>query len=260
MVFEELFLIPVEQILLLGGLAFILEYFDSSFGMGYGTILTPLLILVGMSPLQIVPAILVSELFTGSAAAIAHQKLENVTFDLKSKATRIAALFSVCSIIGVIIAVAVAIKLPKEWLIGYIGFMVLAMGVIVLFIRNRSPKFSWLKIALLGSVASFNKGISGGGYGPLLTGGQIASGVDPKNAVAITSLAESVTCLAGILTYFFLSKQADWTIAPVITIGALLAIPFTAYTIKLMDPKKLKTLVGVFITLLGILTISKLFF
>lgn len=35
--------------------AFICEYVDSTLGMGYGTTLTPSLLLVGFSPMQIVP-------------------------------------------------------------------------------------------------------------------------------------------------------------------------------------------------------------
>ncbi len=42
--------------------AFICEYVDSSLGMGYGTTLTPLLLIMGYNPLQIVPAVLLSEL------------------------------------------------------------------------------------------------------------------------------------------------------------------------------------------------------
>jgi len=41
--------------------AFICEYVDSTLGMGYGTTLTPVLLLVGFAPMQIVPAILLSE-------------------------------------------------------------------------------------------------------------------------------------------------------------------------------------------------------
>jgi len=40
-------------------------------------------------------------------------------------------------------------------------------------------------------------GLSGGGYGPLVTSGQVIFGVPAKSAVAITSLAEGITCLAG---------------------------------------------------------------
>ena len=46
-------------------LSFIFETLDSTLGMGYGTTLTPILLLLGFDVLQIVPCILISELITG---------------------------------------------------------------------------------------------------------------------------------------------------------------------------------------------------
>lgn len=54
------------------------EYLDSSLGMGYGTTLTPLLLLLGFEPLAIVPAVLLSELVTGLAAGIMHHRDGNI--------------------------------------------------------------------------------------------------------------------------------------------------------------------------------------
>jgi len=36
---------------------------------------------------------------------------------------------------------------------------------------GHSPSFSWKRLIAIGLISSFNKGISGGGYGPLVTGG-----------------------------------------------------------------------------------------
>ena len=62
--------------------------------------------------------------------------------------------------------------------------------------------FSWWRIGGLGTLAAFNKGISGGGYGPLVTAGQVLSGIRGRNAVGITSLAEGVTSIVGFGIYF----------------------------------------------------------
>ena len=43
-------------------IAFFCEMVDSTLGMGYGTTLTPLLLVMGFEPLEIVPAVLFSEL------------------------------------------------------------------------------------------------------------------------------------------------------------------------------------------------------
>lgn len=41
------------------------EYIDASIGMGYGTALTPQLLIIGLSPLEVVPAVLLGQLAVG---------------------------------------------------------------------------------------------------------------------------------------------------------------------------------------------------
>ena len=68
MVLEELLTVGIWIALL----AFVAEYVDSTLGMGYGTTLTPVLLAFGYEPMQVVPAVLLSELFTGLLAGLAH--------------------------------------------------------------------------------------------------------------------------------------------------------------------------------------------
>jgi uncharacterized protein len=49
----------------IAAVSFAAEYVDSSLGMGYGTTLTPVLLLLGFAPLEVVPALLVSQLLAG---------------------------------------------------------------------------------------------------------------------------------------------------------------------------------------------------
>ena len=64
----------------IGAAAFVCEYVDSTLGMGYGTTLTPLLLLMGYKPLEIVPVILLSELISGLMAGAFHHFQGNVNF------------------------------------------------------------------------------------------------------------------------------------------------------------------------------------
>ena len=64
--------------------AFLCEYLDSTLGMGYGTTLTPVFMLMGFKPMQIVPAILLSELISGLLAGILHHREGNVDFRPKT--------------------------------------------------------------------------------------------------------------------------------------------------------------------------------
>jgi uncharacterized membrane protein YfcA len=263
-------------------IAFFCEYMDSTLGMGYGTTLTPVLLLFGYTPLQIVPAVLLSELISGLLAGFFHHREGNV--NLKPKTAdpiiiarslknlgyiesfkrgiplhlKIALLLAVCSIIGTVAAVFVAVNIPKFWLKLYIGCLVLAMGVIILICLNKEFKFSWNKITSLGLIASFNKGMSGGGYGPVVTGGQILSGVEGKSAVGITSLAEGLTCFVGVIAYMLVSKNPlDWKLAPFIIVGAVLSVPLSAKSVKKISTKKLKLAIAVLTVILGVFTITK---
>jgi len=221
MLFEFAFSIEIAIIII----AFLAEYVDSTLGMGYGTALTPLLLILGFEPLQVIPAVLLSQLIAGILAGLFHHFASNVYFKPKTMDMKviirkvkeigvaesfrrgvpmnlkIAIILALCGMIGSIVAVFVAISLPKLYLRTYIGILVLITGIIILATRNKQYGFSWKKLTLLGMVASFNKGMSGGGYGPIVTCGQILSGLNEKNAIAITSLAEGLTCFVGVVAY-----------------------------------------------------------
>jgi len=263
-------------------IAFICEYMDSTLGMGYGTTLTPLLLIMGYEPLEVVPVILISELFSGLLAGVFHHKEGNVDFKPKiirlpeiirelntlgyiktlgkgiPRHLKVALLLAACSIFGTISAVFTAVHIPGSWTKLYIGFLVLLMGITIIICFNKNFSFSWKKIIGLGLLASFNKGLSGGGYGPVITSGQILSGVDGKSAVGITSLAEGLTCAVGIASYFLISKNPlNLTLAPYIVFGAVLSVPFSAKSVKKITEKRLKFAVAALTIILGSYTIIR---
>ena len=228
--------------------------------MGYGTTLTPVLMLFGFGPLAIIPCVLLSELITGITAGVAHHKAGNVNFKQGSIHLKSVLVLAACSIIGATIAVFVALNIPKLWLKTYIGMIVLGMGILILLTLNKDYRFSWKKIIGLGSIAAFNKGMSGGGYGPVVTGGQILSGVTGKNAVGITSLAEGLTCIVGVLVFIVSPENLDWGLAPSLIIGALLSVPFCTFIVKRLPTKTLKIAIGTSTLILGVITLLKVFY
>jgi len=171
---------------------------------------------------------------------------------------KVALFLAACSVVGTVTAVFVAVNIPKFWLNMYIGVLIVTMGIIIIVCFNREFRFSWRKILGLGLIASFNKGMSGGGYGPVVTSGQILSGMEGKSAVGITSLAEGLTCFVGIIAYVFLLKQnLDLRLAPYIVIGAVLSVPLSAMSVKKLSTKVLKLAIAVITIILGLLTIAK---
>ncbi len=235
------------------------EYMDSSMGMGYGTTLTPLLMLAGFAPLQIVPAVLLSELMTGLAAGLLHQRDGNVDFMKDARARRTAMLLGLLSGVGALLAVWVAISISRFWLGLFITAIILSMGVIILFTRHRQIPYRAGGIIAIGAVAAFNKGLSGGGYGPLVTSGQVVSGLPAKSAVAVTSVAESLTCLIGLIGYLAVGKSIAWELAVPLTLGALLSVPMATLTVRRISESALRGLVGWVTLLLGGVALLKLF-
>ena len=270
----------------IGVIAFFCEYVDSTLGMGYGTAMTPVLMLFGFTPLQIVPAVLLSELITGVLAGALHHREGNVNFHFKvlnfqrikdslrlpepvnpdhhtygiqiSSHLKVVLLLLSATILGATSAVFTAKVLPLRWTSLYISMMVIAMGVLILVCFNRQFRYSWKRVVGLGLLASFNKGLTGGGYGPLVVSGQILSGVEGKNAVGITSLAEGLTCALGVTIYSLVGKNnIDWKLAAVIITGAICSVPFSAKSVKVMDPRLLKGLIALVTLILGVFTLIR---
>jgi len=254
-------------------IAFFSEFIDSSLGMGYGTLLTPILLIMGFQPLQVVPAVLFSEAASGILAGIFHHSFGNVDLSVASlkdkssvatmvktgvsKDLKVVLVISSLSVLGTLAAVLLAVNLKTSFLKLYIGVLITCIGIFILITRKMHIKFSWKRLSILGLIASFNKGMSGGGYGPLVTGGQILSGVDNKNAIGITSLAEGITCVVGVILYYLTKKQIEYTILPYILIGAILSVPLSAFTVKKINGKHLRLIIGIVTLGMGILTFIK---
>jgi len=113
-------------------------------------------------------------------------------------------------------------------------------------------------MAVVGIVSAFNKGLSGGGFGPLVTGGQMILGNKEKNSIGVTTLAEGPICIAGFLTYWYFKGIQDWNLVFALLVGAVLAAPIGALTTKKTE-KNLKKLVGVLLVVLGSLTLLKIY-
>jgi uncharacterized membrane protein YfcA len=240
-------------------IAFGCELVDSTLGMGYGTTLTPLLLLFGFTPLQVVPAVLLSELVTGISAAFAHHRARNVDLRPGTRAFKVAMVLAACSVVGTVVAVLIAINIPRIVLKTWIGLLVLAVGILILvqLLRRALLRFSWAKVLAVGTLASFNKGMSGGGYGPLVCGGQLLSGIESKNAIAITSLAEGLTCVVGVVAYLLTREIFPWRLALPLAVGALCSVPLSALAVRKIKAKPLTVAIGVLTTFLGAFTLLK---
>jgi uncharacterized membrane protein YfcA len=259
-----------SSLLLAAGLiALLCQYASVSMGIGYGTPLTPLLLILGFSPLQAVPAVLLSQLAGGMVGGLAHHRLGNIELDFRqderlvkerlrglgylprSIDSKVIFVLAICGIAGVLIGVFTAVNIPLVVLETYIGVMVLLIGLMVLLRRASKNALSWRTLVALGIVSAFNKGVSGGGYMPLVTGGQIISGREVKSSVGSTTVAVAIISAVGFLGYLLIKGNIYWTLVVATSIGSILAAPFAALT------GKLRFTVGLATTILGASILAK---
>ena len=128
--------------------ALLFQYMSVSMGLGYGTALTPLLVIIGFAPLEVVPAVLLSQFVGGVIGGVVHHRVKNVSLDFrrderlikerlrglgylpKSADAKVIFILAICGAIGALVGVFFAVNIPKPALETYIGVMVLAIGIL----------------------------------------------------------------------------------------------------------------------------------
>lgn len=242
------------------------EYMDSAGGMGYGTALTPLMLMAGFDPKQIVPCVMITEMFTGLIAGLVHGEFENVEWKFSpmnetTKLVVIVAIIGMCCVGFSITAAYKVLKVHKFWIKLYVAMLLVVMGICSILtsktFHNYRPKWMWLFAALAG----FNKGIGGGGYGPVVTVGGLLAGVPVKSMVAVTSLAEGATCLFAVIVWFALLTSGvviDYLLLPSFVIGTVLAAVGAPYTTRVLPEKFWKICVPIYCCILAVLCFWKL--
>jgi len=106
-------------------------------------------------------------------------------------------------------------------------------------------------------LSSFNKGISGGGYGPLVTGGQIVSGREARRSIGSTAVAEVFVCIVGFLAYCVAAEAILWKLAVAASAGAAIAAPLAALTVRKVNSRNMKLVIGVAAMTLGAFTLAR---
>jgi hypothetical protein len=241
-------------------LGFVAALADSALGMGYG-LLSPILISLGLNPLVVVPVLLISQMTTGLTGTIFHALYKNV--DLSSKETqdsKATILFALMGFLGMTLAVLLAINLSEDYVMLYIGIIVILGGLLML--PEIKFPFSWTRLYLLSCLASFNKAISGGGYGPIMTVGQMTSGREARESVAVTDLSEAFLSGYGFILYLILgtfSSNLLLTIelALIMIISGIVATPLGALCTKRLKKKFTKKIIGSVSIIIGIFTLVR---
>ena len=260
----------------IGVLSLVCEFIDASLGGGYGTILSPVLIMMGISPLTGVPAILIGQLCGGLVGGFTHHLVGNVRLDFRpdkeisqrlkglgympsSEDAKVVFILALCGIIGAIVGVKTALNIPVIFLKSYIGIMVFLIGILILIRLGKKTNLGMKGVIPVGLVSAFNKGMSGGGYGPLVTGGQVLGGRQPRNSVGSTTISEVTVCTVCFLTFLLSGVSMSWAISTATIGGAVVGAPLAAYTIRKAASPRLKLAIGLLTVSIGIGSLIKIF-
>ncbi|KXB08168.1 hypothetical protein AKJ58_00730 [candidate division MSBL1 archaeon SCGC-AAA385D11] len=251
-------------------LAFLFDFMNCAAGMGLGTSLAPILFLLGYTPLQVVPVLLIAATVSGWVSGFFHHEFENVNFSFRpplSKAAKVTLLIAGVGCIGIFFSVMLAyflIKFPEVLIKTYVAVLVLFMGFIGLMSlkdigdRKYRPKM----LAGFAGLAGFNKGIGGGGYGPVVVMGEIFSGIYEKSAVGIVSLAEGIVSTVGVLTFFIIMAEGvavDLWLLPSIFTGTFISSLIAPYMVRVFPNKVWRIIIPAYAFSIGAVFLMKIF-
>jgi uncharacterized membrane protein YfcA len=235
-------------------LAMFFEFMDASAGMGFGTALTPLLLILGFSPKQIVPVVMIQQGVAGLVGAFLHREFENVTWKLKpmSETIKLWLIIAItgCAAVAIsITAVYAVFKVAKVWIKLYVAVLLLVMGLVSLYQARKQRPYSPMKMFGFAFLAGFNKGVGGGGYGPVVTIGGLISGVPAKSMMAVTAISEGTVSTFSILVWLALLTsgiQIDYLLLPSFMLATMFSAVAAPYATRVLPEKMWRIVVPIY--------------
>ncbi|MEZ4386726.1 MAG: sulfite exporter TauE/SafE family protein [Candidatus Krumholzibacteriia bacterium] len=247
-------------------LALVFEFMDASAGMGFGTALTPVLLVMGFDPLQIVPVVLIQQSVAGLVGAFLHREFQNVEWRFRplSETVRLCLIIAASGTALVLLAtfgVYAVFDVPTLWIKLYVALLLLGMGVISLVQSRRERPYRPRQLIVFGALAGFNKGVGGGGYGPVVTIGGLLAGVPVKSMLAVTALSEGIVCLAAVVAWFVLTAggvAVDYVLLPSVMLASMVSAVIAPYLTRVFPERLWRVVVPSYCLVVVVLTFWKL--
>ena len=240
----------------------IFEFMDAAAGMGFGTAVGALLLVAGFTPVQVVPTIMIEQALCGLIGTFLHQEFKNVewSFSPMSETIKLWLLISVMGCLATLISITAIYSIfavHKVWIKAYVMLTLLLMGGVSLFqgISRQEHKYRPRLMTLFGFLAGFNKGIGGGGFGPVVTVGGVLSGVPVKSQLAVTAISEgTVSSFAVIIWFVTLSTgtQIDFILLPSMMIAAIGSGIIAPFAVRVFPEKLWRWVVPLYCLCLAI--------
>lgn len=247
-------------------LAAFFEFMDASAGMGFGTALTPIMLVMGFDPKQIVPVVMIQQGAAGLVGAFLHREFENVEWKFKPMSETI----KLWMIIGLVGCVAVSVSIfgvykllhvDKVWIKLYVAVLLLVMGFISVFQSRKERPYRPRRMIGFAALAGFNKGVGGGGYGPVVTIGGLLSGVPVKSMLAVTAISEGTVSAFSIIVWLLLltsGVQIDYLLLPSFMIATMFSAIAAPYMTRVFPEKLWKIVVPSYCVVVAVICFWKI--
>jgi uncharacterized membrane protein YfcA len=235
----------------------VMEFVDSALGMMYGTVLSPFLILIGYDVKSVVPAILISQAAGGFVASYRHHHLKNANFQTGSTDYHVATTLIWFGVFACVIGVFISVSISPKILNTYIAILVIVIALMIL--SGKTLIMTAKKIYTLGFISAFNKALSGGGFGPLVAGGQlIFKDRSEKGAIGSTDFAEAPICLLSFFLWLLLNGLPSISLMAPLCVGSVIGGFFGPMALSKIGSKEiLKKSLGVLVLIEGLWVIYK---
>ena len=235
----------------------IAQTIDGSIGMAYGVTATTFLLSQGVSPAVASSSIHISEIFTTGASGLSHWRLGNIN---KKLFLNLVFPGVAGGLIGVLILTNIDGQILKPWIAIYL--MIMGIYIILKAFKKNilNTKINSKKITPLAFAGGMIDAVGGGGWGPVVTTTLLSSGHEPKKTIGSVNSAEFfITTTTGLSFAIFIGINNPETIFGLISGGVLIA-PFAAKITTKLPTKLIMLIVGILITFLSMITVSKFFF
>ena len=262
----------MEIFLMVVAIIFVFDLIDSSAGQGLGTVSAPLLLMLGFSTYQVIPSLVIVAAMSGLVSGWFHHEFENVHYSLKkpfndeTKTVLFTAGVGSIMIASSVVLVHYVIQ-PNDFILSlYIAITVILMGLLGLIrVKKGSEDYKYRPkfIVTFAAIAGFNKGVGGGGYGPVLVMGNILSGIYEKTAAALTQTTEGIVSTVGAVCFFALAlldpgSRIDFLLLPSMFTGSFFASVLAPYILRVLPNKIWKVLIPAYAFMIGIYFVIRL--
>lgn len=200
----------------------------------------------------------------GLSGTLFHSIYRNV--DLSSTDTqdiKISLLSTGMGLISTTFAFLFIVNVNEFILTLYISLLMVLAGI--LMFPQIKFGFSWKRMILVSGWASFNKAIAGGGYGPIMTIGQMTAGREARQSIAVTDLSEAILAGYGFFLYFICYQFCEFDFIAIIVlsltmiISGICATPIGAFLTKKLEKKNAKRIIGSVSIIIGIFSLIRVF-